>query len=184
MRQNFYFFRHGQTNENADGAREGNKVESFLTPTGLKQAKRLAEYLSDKNIDVIYSSPLKRAIKTAEIVAEYHPDVSIVVDEALIESAFGFWYNEDIIAQQRIDNNFNRIKGCLDKIVTEYSNKDIAISSHGGVTRALCYAAGLKAGNIKNCQCFHFVLDSGNWQFIDTFETGIDVVNKSDISQE
>lgn len=49
MRQNFYFFRHGQTNENAAGAREGNKVESFLTPTGVKQAKRLAEYLSDKN---------------------------------------------------------------------------------------------------------------------------------------
>lgn len=45
-------------------------------------------------------------------------------------------------------------------------------------------AAGLKVGNIKNCQYFHFVLDGGNWQFIDTFETGIDVVNKSDITQE
>lgn len=184
MKRNFYFFRHGQTIGNAYGAGEGNKVDSFLTSTGLKQAKRLAEYLSDKNIDVIYSSPLKRAIKTAEIVAEYHPDVSIVIDEALIESAFGFWYNDDPAAQQRIDNNFNRIKECLDKIVAEYSNKDIAISSHGGVTRALCYAAGLKVGNIKNCQCFHFVLDSRNWHFIDTFETGIEVVNKSDIPQE
>ena len=184
MKRNFYFFRHGQTNENEAGAREGNRVESFLTPTGIKQAKRLAEYLSDKNIDVIYSSPLKRAVHTAETVKEYHPDIKIIKDDDLIEAAFGFWYNDRPEAQQRVDDNFNRIKGFFDRIVSQSEYKDVVVSSHGGVTRALCYAAGVKIGNIKNCQCFHFVLDGENWQLIDTFETGIEVVNKSDIPQE
>ena len=184
MKRNFYFFRHGQTNENEAGAREGNRVESFLTDAGIRQAKRLAEYLSDKNLDVIYSSPLKRAVHTAEIVAERHPGIKIITDDDLIEAAFGFWYNDRPEVQQRVDDNYKRIKECLDRIVSQSGYKDVAISSHGGVTRALCYAAGVKIGNIKNCQCFHFVLDSGNWQFIDTFETGIEVVNKSDIPQE
>ena len=184
MKRNFYFFRHGQTNENEAGAREGNRVESFLTTTGVKQATRLAEYLSDKNIEVIYSSPLKRAVQTAEIVKEYYPDIKIIKDDDLIEAAFGSWYNHRPEAQQRVDDNFNRIKRCFDRIVSQSDYKDVAVSSHGGVTRALCYAAGLKVGNIKNCQCFHFVLDDGVWSFIDTFETGIEVVNKSDISQE
>ena len=151
MKRNFYFFRHGQTNENEAGAREGNRVESFLTDAGIRQAKRLAEYLSDKNLDVIYSSPLKRAVHTAEIVAERHPGIKIITDDDLIEAAFGFWYNDRPEVQQRVDDNFNRIKECLDRIVSQFGYKDVAIFSYGGVTRALCYVVCVKICNIKNC---------------------------------
>ena len=34
MVRNFYFFRHGQTNENAEGAREGNRTDAYLTSDG------------------------------------------------------------------------------------------------------------------------------------------------------
>ena len=65
MKRHFYFFRHGQTNENKSGATYGNALEAYLTDDGIAQAKKLGEYLSDKDNEVVYSSPLKRAIQTA-----------------------------------------------------------------------------------------------------------------------
>lgn len=183
MGRNFYFFRHGQTNENAEGAKEGNRTDTYLTADGVKQAEQLAGFLRDKKIDVFYSSPLPRAVRTAEIVGEYHSAAPIVIEDDFIEAAFGFWYNDDMDAQRRIDNNFKRISGALGRIVAQNKYSDIAISSHGGVTRALCWAAGMRVGHIKNCQCFHFTLDDDGWHFVEVFESGIEVVNKSDIGQ-
>ena len=183
MIRHFYFFRHGQTNENEAGARYGNQEESWLTQAGENQAKKLGSFLSDKNIKVVYSSPLKRAINTAKIAVN-NSNVKIITDERLIEAAFGFWYDKDDEKQKHIMDNFNRIKSCLDDIVSKDTHENIAIASHGGVTRALCWACGLKVGGIKNCQCFHFTLDNGVWKFIEDFETGIEVQNKSDIPQE
>lgn len=117
MGRNFYFFRHGQTNENAEGAREGNRTDAYLTADGVKQAEQLAGFLRDKKIDVFYSSPLPRAVRTAEIVAEYHSAAPIVIEDDFIEAAFGFWYNDDVDTQHRIDNNFKRISGALGRIV-------------------------------------------------------------------
>ena len=37
MGRNFYFFRHGQTNENAEGAKEGNRTDAYLTADGLSR---------------------------------------------------------------------------------------------------------------------------------------------------
>ena len=183
MVRNFYFFRHGQTNENAEGAKEGNRTDAYLTSDGVKQAEQLAEFLRDKKIDAFYSSPLPRAVRTAEIVAKYHPAVPIIIEDDFVETAFGFWYNDDSEVQRRIDNNFKRISGALGRIVAQSKYSDIAISSHGGVTRALCWAAGMRVGSIKNCQCFHFTLDNDGWHFVESFESGIEVVNKSDIGQ-
>ena len=144
MVRNFYFFRHGQTNENAEGAKEGNRTDAYLTSDGVKQAEQLAEFLRDKKIDAFYSSPLPRAVRTAEIVAKYHQAVPIIIEDDFIETAFGFWYNDDSEVQRRIDNNFKRISGALGRIVAQSKYSDIAISSHGGVTRALCWAAGMQ----------------------------------------
>ena len=47
------------------------RADIELNETGMKQAELLAEYLSDFKIDAIYSSPLKRASKTAEIIASH-----------------------------------------------------------------------------------------------------------------
>lgn len=183
MIQHFYFFRHGQTNENEAGKKYGTTEESWLTPTGEKQAKKLGMFLSDKNIQVVYSSPLKRAVNTAKIAIN-NPKIKIITDERLIEAAFGFWYAQDDEKQKHIMNNFYRIKSCLDDIIANDKHENIAIASHGGVTRALCYACGVEIGGIKNCQCFHFVLDNGSWKFIEEFETGIEVQNKSDMPKE
>ncbi len=69
--------RHGETAWNVDEIFRG-RIDVELNETGTKQAELLAEYLSKVRIEAIYSSPLKRALKTAEIIAGYHKlDVDI-----------------------------------------------------------------------------------------------------------
>lgn len=165
MKRYFYFFRHGQ--------RDGIDVESTLNEIGIAQAKKLANFLSDKNIQIIYSSPLKRAIDTAKIAIN-NPNVNIVTDDRLIETAFGFWYSDDDPHQVRISDNFNRVKSCLDNILATDRHTNVAVVSHGGVTRALCWACGKKVGDVKTGQCFCFSFDNGNWKFIETFDPKIE----------
>lgn len=161
--RNFYFFRHGQ--------RAGVDEESTLNDVGIAQVKKLAEFLSDKNIDVAYSSPLRRAIDTAKGAVNYNPNIKIITDDRLIETAFGFWYTEEDPRQQRINRNFNRIKSCLDDIVAHDNHTNIIIVSHGGVTRALCWACGKKVGDVHMAHCFHFTLENGEWKFVEAFDS-------------
>ncbi len=44
------------------------QIDTELTPKGIKQTKKAAEELKDIKFDTLYSSDLKRAIKTAEII--------------------------------------------------------------------------------------------------------------------
>jgi broad specificity phosphatase PhoE len=63
--------RHGETEWNVEEVFRG-RIDVELNQTGLKQAELLAEYLSGHKIEAVYSSPLKRALKTAEVVARRH----------------------------------------------------------------------------------------------------------------
>ncbi|MFC1905149.1 histidine phosphatase family protein [Chloroflexota bacterium] len=60
--------RHGETEWNIEEIFRG-RIDIKLNETGVKQADLLAKYLSDVKIEAIYSSPLKRALKTAETIA-------------------------------------------------------------------------------------------------------------------
>lgn len=63
--------RHGETLWNKEGRVQGiSDVE--LSTVGIEQARLLALSLKDHPISVIHTSPLKRALKTAEIINEFH----------------------------------------------------------------------------------------------------------------
>ena len=64
----FTLIRHGQTTENIEGRLQGH-FDSRLDETGLIQAEAAAVRLAGEQFDVIYSSDLQRARKTAEIIA-------------------------------------------------------------------------------------------------------------------
>ena len=65
-----YAVRHGQTDMNAKGRIQGSKSDLPLNKTGRKQALDAAKSLSDKGIGLIVTSPMKRAMETAGIIAE------------------------------------------------------------------------------------------------------------------
>jgi len=81
--------RHGETEWNVKEVFRG-RIDVELNETGLKQAAFLAEYLSSLRIDAIYSSPLERALKTAEMIASYHK-LDVEVAAGLIDFDYGEW---------------------------------------------------------------------------------------------
>lgn len=79
--------RHGETEWNVTEVFRG-RIDINLSETGVKQAELLAEYLRKSAIEVVYSSPLKRARETAEIIAQPHK-IKINADPGLIDFDFG-----------------------------------------------------------------------------------------------
>lgn len=63
-----YLLRHGETDWNAKQRVQGWK-NTLLNENGICQARTAAELLKDKKIETIYTSDLKRAVKTAEIIS-------------------------------------------------------------------------------------------------------------------
>ena len=75
--------RHGQTDFNAQGRLQG-RIDNPLNDIGVQQAKRAAEAIGP--VDKIISSPLQRAIQTAEAFNQ-----EIETDENWIELDYGEW---------------------------------------------------------------------------------------------
>ena len=152
-----YIMRHGQTNWNKKGKIQG-KTDIELNEEGIEQAKEARKILEKYPIDVIVSSPLKRAKKTAEIINEAKK-VPIIFDKAIEERGFGEFegkvgkeiqdeiWNSEILDNYNLNKQYkgvesiqdlcNRVWGLFDELKQEYEDKNILIVTHGGVTRAI-----------------------------------------------
>jgi broad specificity phosphatase PhoE len=82
--------RHGETHWNVIGRYQG-QADPPLNAKGQKQAKQVAQALNAKTqIDVLFTSPLRRAIQTAEKIAETL-DIPLHADPRLMEIHQGDW---------------------------------------------------------------------------------------------
>lgn len=155
-----YIIRHGETLWNREDRFQGS-TDIPLSDRGRAQARRVADYLADKPLDAIYSSPLSRALDTARAVAEkVGLEVQIVDD--LQEINVGQWSGktwaeiEDIwpeLKRKWIENpllsgpppggeDYNdfrrRCVDALDGIAAAHADSDqVAVVCHGGVIRAV-----------------------------------------------
>ena len=86
MSKNLYIVRHGQTDWNLEHRKQG-RTDIELNETGIKQAHITKEKLSGVPFDICFSSPLKRAAKTATIICE--EKTPIIYDDLLVERCFG-----------------------------------------------------------------------------------------------
>ena len=66
--QELLLIRHGQSTANASGVWQG-QMEFPLSEEGRRQALLAGKALAEERLDAIYSSPLRRAFETAEIIA-------------------------------------------------------------------------------------------------------------------
>jgi len=81
--------RHGETDWNVAEVFRG-RIDIGLNETGLRQAELLAEYLSSTRVGAIYSSPLKRAAQTAEVISGYH-QLGVNIAPGLTDFNYGEW---------------------------------------------------------------------------------------------
>lgn len=86
---NIFITRHGQTDWNLAKKLQG-RSDIPLNENGILQAKRTFLGLKKSGIafDRVYSSPLQRAVKTAEIISGFSGD-KIIKDKRIIEFSFG-----------------------------------------------------------------------------------------------
>ncbi len=78
-----YFVRHGESAHNAEGRIQGQS-DVPLSELGRRQSQAAADALADQAIDALYSSPLRRAMETAEPFAA-RTGIRIVTDPRLME---------------------------------------------------------------------------------------------------
>lgn len=168
-----YFARHGETASNA-GIMSGQTVtasDESLTALGKEQAEQLAKELKDITFDTIISSPLKRAIETAEAINLYHNQHIEIINELEERKAhfyidmdtwndmFDFDKNLTIDNPESVAVFFERIYKVLNDLKLRYKDQTILIVSHGGVHHAVyAYANNLplqgnvRISRLKNCE--------------------------------
>jgi probable phosphoglycerate mutase len=148
----FWFLRHGETDWNAEGRSQG-RTDIPLNTVGLAQARRAAMALVDRGIVTIVASPLSRALRTAEIVAEAL-SLPIATDDDLMEVAFGTeegqpmgdWY-DDWIAGTYTPDGAETFAALHDRAVAAINRATarpgpVLVVAHGALFRALRLALG------------------------------------------
>ncbi len=92
MSTRLYLLRHGATAANLvqPYRLQGRRTDAPLAPEGIRQAERARDCLARHSIQHFYTSPLRRAMQTAEIIAQPHGR-SVQAIAELIECDVGRW---------------------------------------------------------------------------------------------
>lgn len=98
-----YLTRHSKTTWNEEKRLQGRK-DSPLVEEGVSNALALRNYVKDLSIDAIYSSPIERAYKTAQLI---FPNDDIIKDENLVEMSFGIHEGCKIKEAKEKDSQFS-----------------------------------------------------------------------------
>ncbi|HEV7424436.1 MAG TPA: histidine phosphatase family protein [Candidatus Paceibacterota bacterium] len=154
-----YIVRHGQTDENLRGIMLGTKMDVPLSDTGKNQAR---DIILDQDFDVIFSSPMKRTLQTAEIINQTLQKPLIVTgdlmerdkgvlegktQQEIMEYTHGA-LNEAILSKKlkfdfspyggdSIEAVESRIKSFVTEVLKHYRNKKILVVTHLGVIRVM-----------------------------------------------
>lgn len=156
-----YIARHGQNEDNAHGILNGHR-DMPLTDLGVKQAHELADGIKAAGLmfDAVYTSPLSRASRTAEIVCETLGLDKPVVLNSIIERDFGTMSGQlasdierlcapDIVKTDTITYFLSppgaetfpdllvRASRALDQIQAEHSDGSILLATHGDFGKML-----------------------------------------------
>jgi broad specificity phosphatase PhoE len=147
--------RHGETDWNREGRFQGH-ADPPLNDTGRAQAARLAAELADVELAAVYSSPLRRALETAEVVATAHDLTPIPLDplrevdvgswqgltrpeiETRFPDQFARWldYEQGWADGETYEEMGQRVVAALLELAVEHAGKQILAVTHGGPIRA------------------------------------------------
>ncbi len=178
--------RHGITEYNSS-RRFAGYTDAELSADGIWQVERLRDRLAEEKIDAVYSSDLKRAMSTAEVISSGH-EVEIVSCSELREINYG---DIEGLTFEEISNQYPELaksirnfslelsfpggenfKGfiartCrfLDRLNEQAQEQTILIVSHSGALRTLvCDLLGLEQSNWQK-----FRMDNASLSIINTY---------------
>ena len=164
-----YVVRHGQTDVNVN-----NQINSWndddLNETGVMEAKELSNEIQKIDYDFIICSPLTRTKHTANIINIRNKD--ILFDERIIERNAGKltktslnnidrddWWNikpkYDYLDSETVIQVVSRVTNFINDIKEKYSNQNIILVTHGGISKAIhAYFNGIpQNGSLQQYKC-------------------------------
>jgi len=157
MDTQIWLVRHGETEWNVAGRFQGCK-DIPLTDEGFNQAKSLKSRF-EHGFDSIYTSPLTRAMQTAQVICE-DDNMEPIIENGIREVDFGAWEGLTITQiAENYPNEFDfwrtdeeigylvggdlsikcasiRAKDAILNIAKENSGKKVIIVAHGGIIKA------------------------------------------------
>jgi broad specificity phosphatase PhoE len=160
-----YLVRHGQTAWNREEVFRG-RADIPLNETGRKEALLTGQYLERVKVDSLYSSPLSRAVETAEAIARYQGK-EVQISQGLIDIDFGRWQGVsheevkerygDLYRQwndtphlvrfprgESLEDVRERALRVIDEIVRDHADETLLMVSHRVVNKTmLCGLLGL-----------------------------------------
>ena len=195
METTIYFLRHGITESNRMGVWQLSMDEE-LSSEGLSQAEAVSGVIRQLHPDVIVSSPMKRALKTAKVVSASVDAGSIVTIPELSERRGGviegltssqilekFGIEMHLILDKSIDrlpgvesiSDFRRrVMDAVNIIDQMFSNRKVLAVTHGGVMRAFYTFYVSNNGERKtfrNCSILGVRKENGIWESIYSLNT-------------
>ncbi|MBU0999787.1 histidine phosphatase family protein [Patescibacteria group bacterium] len=189
MKTRFIIFRHGQTDWNIEHRPMG-KRDIPLNDAGKEQVEKLALRFATEQINVFYSSPLKRAKETADIIAGKHGKQAIIMKD-LIEMNLGKLEGKTKKARiamfpefdpandvQRTKMGMETFSDWIPKLEKQmvpgllkvHAGQTIALSTHDQKMRAILIALGMpeevKGEILKNSAVSIIEIDNGKVDII------------------
>jgi len=138
--------RHGETIENGLNICQGQD-HGTLSEKGIRENEKLGEQLKQFSFQTIYSSPLRRALQTAQAIQKHNNDSRIITDERLMERNLGILqgkaYPEPYVetdmyeGMETIESVAERSANFLDEIKRNHSNETIVLVSHGYIIKVM-----------------------------------------------
>ena len=186
--------RHGETDWNREYRFQGH-ADPPLNETGRRQAAELSNALADEELAAVYSSPLRRALETAEIVSAPHGLEPVTV-EALREVDVGSWQGlTRTESEERFPDQYarwldfeqgwedgesyeamaRRVVATLLKLAESHEGERFVAVTHGGPIRAaLAFAGGTtyaearrRGPSVANVFLAEFAVESGAFRRLD-----------------
>ncbi len=175
--------RHGQTDWNVEGKLQGTS-DIPLNETGQRQALAAAAAIKPTEWDLVVSSPLLRARATAQQIVESHDLGQLIIDDRLLERAFGEaeglsyqdWktlYNPAIGVPggENLEQLEIRATRMLNEYAEEFRGKRVLAVSHGAFIRKLVRIASdkrlpLEGERFANTSLTKLVYKDARWQIL------------------
>lgn len=162
--------RHGETPWNREGRVMGRR-EVGLDEQGRAQVRAACCLLKGVRPRLIFTSPLRRAHESAELVAASLGGMAVVADSRLVEVAYGYWegmtYDQLLHDEQYLDYRRRPLDfappggetiydvqarglAAVNAAVGRAEGGSVLVVSHGDIIRTvLCHFAGMALGEFR-----------------------------------
>lgn len=191
--------RHAENDYVQSGRLAGWTPDVHLNDKGKHQAEMLGQRLAAVKLQAVYSSPLERAIETAQAIAQHHSGLDLQIEENIGEVRYGQWTGQSLrqLARTRLWQLVQhfpsrarfpegesiremqvRAVGAVERIIEHHDKDKVAIVSHADVIKAVvAHYAGMPLDMFQR-----IVIAPASISIIDIHKMGVGISRLNDTS--